>query len=117
MFDLIVPNKLCMVEDKPWTTRTKETWHNSGVVGFEDCPAILDAWYEEVKITKERGDQEVLHSMCRDGMTRLIHIHDLPRSYNTLRLDLLDNTAPKDIKIMHWTGAKGNEEIRKQMND
>jgi hypothetical protein len=117
MFDLIVPNKLCMVEDKPWTTRTKETWHNSGVVGFEDCPAILDAWYEEVKITKGRGDQEVLHSMCRDGMTRLIHIHDLPHSYNTLRLDLLDNTAPKDIKIMHWTGAKGNEEIRKQMND
>jgi hypothetical protein len=29
----------------------------------------------------------------------------------------MDNTAPKDIKIMHWTGAKGNEEIIRQMNE
>ena len=49
-------------------------------------------------------------------MKRRIHITDLPRAYNTLRLDLIDNTAPPNIKMMHWTGAKGKEKIREQMN-
>ena len=34
------------------------------------------------------------------------------KSSNTLRIDLLDNTTPKNIKVMHWTGAKGNDHIR-----
>jgi phosphatidylethanolamine-binding protein (PEBP) family uncharacterized protein len=46
----------------------------------------------------------------------MIHISDLPREYNTLRLDLIDNTAPKNIKIMHWTGKKGKDKIRSMMN-
>jgi len=53
--------------------------------------------------------------MLQDPMRRLIHITDLPRSYNTLRLDLQDLTAPKNIKVMHWTGQKGKEQIRSMM--
>ena len=117
MFDLTVFNKLTMAEDVPWSKRRGEKWHNSGVVAFENCPQILTKWAKEVRNNPVVGDQEILHSLISHGMTRLMHIEDLPREYNTLRLDLLDNTAPKDIKIMHWTGAKGNEEIRKQMND
>jgi len=26
---------------------------------------------------------------------------------------VLDNTTPKNIKIMHWTGAKGKQEIKR----
>jgi hypothetical protein len=117
IFDHTVFNKLTMAQDKPWSTRRKETWHNSGVVAFQNCPQILQKWAEEVKKYPKVGDQEVLHSLLAIGLSRLIHIEDLPKTYNTLRLDLMDNTAPKDIKIMHWTGAKGNEEIIKQMNE
>ena len=63
------------------------------------------------------GDQDMLHELVREGLSREIHIRTLSKTWNTLRLDLIDGTAPKDIKIMHWTGRKGKEEIRKQMNE
>lgn len=117
----IEPNKLSMAIDQPWTMRRKETWHNSGVVAFEGTPAILMDWASATTRVDQRpnpmfGDQDVLHSLVREGMKRMIHIEDLPKMYNTLRLDLLDSTAPKNIKLMHWTGAKGKEEIKRQMN-
>ena len=34
IFDLLEPQKLSMVEDKPWSWRRGHVWHNSGVVGF-----------------------------------------------------------------------------------
>jgi hypothetical protein len=115
VFDYLEPNKLALAKDLPWTTRHKETWHNTGVVAFRSRPIILDEWAAAVTFTKERGDQEILHMMLQDPMRRLIHITDLPRSYNTLRLDLQDLTAPKNIKVMHWTGQKGKEQIRSMM--
>ena len=45
----------------------------------------------------------------------MIHITDLPREYNTLRIDFIDGTNPNNPKIVHWTGAKGKEEIKKMM--
>jgi len=116
IFSYVEPNKLTMGVDDPWTTRHGEKWHNSGVVAFQDKPSILDAWAAEIARNPQRGDQEVLHKMVRDGMRRIIHINDLPKKYNTLRLDVLDGTTPKDIHIMHWTGQKGKEEIRRLMN-
>lgn len=111
------PNRLGMVEDVPWTKRRGRKWHNSGVVVFEGKPKILEDWAFTVSMnTTEVGDQEVLHSMLKDDLQRMIHINDLPRDYNTLRIDLMDGTAPKNIKIMHWTGAKGKEVIRGKMN-
>ena len=117
IFSRIEPNKLSMVEDVPWSKRRQETWHNSGVVAFQGIPIILKKWADEVKRAPVVGDQEVLHSMLRVGMNRLMHIEDLPRQYNTLRIDLIDKSEPKNIKILHWTGAKGKEEIKRQMND
>ena len=49
IFTLLEPNKLNMVEDKPWTKRRKEVWHNSGIVGFIDKPVILTQWAQQVK--------------------------------------------------------------------
>jgi len=116
VFDYIEPNKLAMVEDVPWSTRRREKWHNSGVVAFTGRPAILDKWVGEVAINPVAGDQEVLHMLVRSGMNRLIHIKDLPRQYNTLRLDLQDKSQPNNIKIMHWTGPKGKQYIKEVMN-
>ena len=113
IFNYTEPHKLSMVEDAPWSKRRGETWHNSGVVAFEDNPYILSIWHNMVIKNPLVGDQEVLHEYLKQGMNRLIYIRDLPRQYNTLRLDVLDETTPKNIKIMHWTGAKGKQEIKR----
>ena len=112
IFNYTEPNKLCMVEDVPWSKRRGETWHNSGVVAFQGTPNILGEWATEVSYNPKAGDQEVLHTMLSDPLKRIIHIKDISREYNTLRIDLIDNTAPKNIKVMHWTGAKGNDYIK-----
>jgi len=112
IFNHTEPNKLCMVEDVPWSKRRGETWHNSGVVAFQGTPNILGEWATEVSYNPKVGDQEVLHTMLSDPLKRIIHIKDISREYNTLRIDLIDNTAPKNIKVMHWTGVKGNDYIK-----
>ena len=122
IFSYTQPNKLSMVEDQPWSTRRGETWHNSGVVAFKGVPVILNHWAQEATMLMEDrgpmyGDQDILHEMVRPGLNRQIHINTIPKKYNTLRIDLLDGTQPDDIKIMHWTGAKGKDEIRKQMEN
>ena len=116
IFSYIEPNKLLMAEDRPWSTRRKEVWHNSGVVAFSGRPSILDEWNAAIKNNPVQGDQEVLHLLMREGMRRSIYITDLPRRFNTLRLDVLDNTVPANIKIMHWTGQKGKDKIREMAN-
>lgn len=122
IFYLTEPNKLSMIEDQPWSMRRKETWHNSGVVVFQGKPVVLNHWQQETAMILDYrgpmyGDQDVLHELIRTGLNRQIHINTIPKKWNTLRLDLLDKTAPQDIKIMHWTGSKGKDEIRKQMNE
>lgn len=115
IFDYVEPNKIGMVEDVPWSTRRKEKWHNSGVVAFADRPNILDEWATAVATNPQVGDQEVLHGLVKDGIRRMIHITDLPRKFNTLRLDVQDGTAPSDTVIMHWTGPRGKDIIRKMI--
>jgi len=122
IFNYVEPNKLAMVEDRPWSARRGEKWHNSGVVAFNSRPNILDQWSAAVANVKSNnnpmlGDQDILHHLVRDGIKRMIHITDLPQQYNTLRLDVLDNNVPSYIKCMHWTGGKGKEHIRSLMND
>lgn len=122
IFDLIDSNKLTMVEDHPWTIRRGERWHNSGVVAFQNRPLVLDHWAEEAMMMVEDrgpmfGDQDILHGLVREGLKREIHIKTIPKQWNTLRLDLIDHTASSNIKIMHWTGRMGKDEIRKQMNE
>ena len=115
IFNYIEPNKLAMVEDVPWSKRRQEKWHNSGVVAFGFKPIILDEWATAVALNPQVGDQEVLHTLVREGFRRDIHITDLPRKFNNLRLDLLDGTNDPNPIVMHWTGAKGKEVIRNMM--
>lgn len=115
IFDYTEPEKLSMVEDKPWSQRRKEIWHNSGVVAFQDKPLILKMWAQQVAANPVVGDQEVLHSML-NPITKLTYIKDMPHKYNVLRIDLLDGRRPKDARVIHWTGKKGKDKIRSQIN-
>ena len=121
IFDHVTPDKLSMVIDQPWTTRRPEmgNWYNSGVVAFTGVPTVLREWNRHItqKLTNEVGDQEVLHWMIGgDPLREITHIQQMPRIYNTLRLDLVDNTAPNNPRVMHWTGRKGKDKIREMMN-
>lgn len=111
IFDLIEPEKLLMAEDKPWSRRRNETWHNSGVVGFVDKPIILKNWAAEVQEKPEVGDQEVLHNML-NGITKIKYIENLPNEYNVLRLQIDTDGYEGKKKIIHWTGFKGKQHIK-----
>jgi hypothetical protein len=129
IFNYIEQNKLTVVVDHPWTEGGSPwtpqgncgPWYNSGVVAFEvanlNLPVVLQNWRTEVKEKgKHRGDQEALYFLLNLGeMNRVIHIAEAPHKYNVLRLDVLQERVPNKPAIMHWTGHKGKEEIRRQM--
>ena len=118
IFDLSEPHKLGMVEDRPWTARRNELgkWYNSGVVLIEGTPRILKEWANECLANPVQGDQEVLYLMMGgDEIKKLSFINPLPHTYNTLRLDYIDNIAVENPRIIHHTGEKGNNTIRKQL--
>ena len=115
VFDYIEPSKLNMCEDRPWSRRRKEEWHNSGVVAFEGVPSILQDWADKTREAPTVGDQEVLHLMMKSPLDRLIYINTLPNEFNWLRLQLLDKEDSPKKKAIHWTGRKGKEEIRRQL--
>jgi len=116
IFDKLKANKLNMVEDKPWTQRRRETWYNSGVVGIIHKPDILKKWVASVRTSQTVGDQEVLHSIL-NPITQMTHINPLPNEYNVMRLQTEVDGYKGKVKVMHWTGEKGNEKLRSMMND
>lgn len=114
IFNLLESGKLNMVEDKPWTKRRNEIWHNSGVVGFIGKPVILYNWVAAVKQNPQVGDQEVLHSIL-NPITKIGNIHDLPNEFNVMRLQTELDNYDGPIKVMHWTGIKGKDRIREML--
>jgi len=115
IWDHVEDNKLGMVEDKPWSARRGEVWHNSGVVAMKGKPNILRKWADECRKNPKVGDQEVLHSMMLTPISRMTHINSVPNIYNWLRIQLLDGQDNPNKLAMHWTGAKGKEQIKKIM--
>lgn len=115
VFDFIEPNKLNMVEDKPWSKRRGEEWHNSGIVGVKGTPEILNRWSEATYKNPQIGDQEILHSILKTPLDRVIYINTLPNEFNWLRIQLLDGQDSNKKLAIHWTGRKGKMEIKKQM--
>lgn len=114
IFNYLEEGKLAMVEDKPWSKRRGETWHNSGIVGIKGKPPILSDWVNACYESPKVGDQEVLHEMLMESpLKRISNIVDLPNIYNWLRIQLLDGNDNPNKLCMHWTGQKGKLEIRK----
>jgi len=83
----------------------------SCVVGFIDKPPILYQWAKAIRDDPVQGDQEVLHLML-NPITKIKYINDIPNEYNVLRLQTELDGYDGNIKVMHWTGAKGKDKIR-----
>ena len=118
IFSLLQPNKLNMVEDKPWTKRRGENgaWYNSGVVGYIGKPPILRQWADWILESNEIGDQEVLYERL-DPLEKLTYINPLPNEYNWLRVQIEhDDQDSWNKKVVHWTGYKGKKRIMDQIN-
>jgi len=120
IFIYVEPNRLAMVEDKPWTKRRGDSrglqYYDSGIVAFKDSPVILHQWAKNIEKSPQQGDQEVLHSMMESPLNQRIYISDIPNEYNWLRLQLEhDNQDSSKKKTIHWTGPKGKEKIKKMM--
>lgn len=116
LFNHVEDGKLGMCEDRGWSKRRGEKWHNSGVVAMRGVPRILPQWERECSNNPRVGDQEVLHEMVRvTPLEREINISDVPCKYNWLRLDILDGLDTSDKVAMHWTGHKGKLQIKKIM--
>ena len=120
LFDWIEPNRLAMVEDKPWTKRRPDMrgllYYNSGIVAFNGDPQILHQWAYNVEKNPQQGDQETLHAMMESPLSQRVYITDLPNEYNWLRLQLEhDNQDSNRKKAIHWTGTKGKEKIRSKI--
>ena len=117
VFNYVEENRLAMVEDKPWSARRGETWHNSGIVAFKGTPMILHQWAQLVEQNPTVGDQETLHLILREHpLQRMIYITDLPNEFNWLRIQLLDGQDNIKKKAIHWTGPKGKDKIRSLIN-
>lgn len=121
MFSLTCDEMLSIVEDRPWSNRRPQlgAWYNTGVVAFRGKPKILVEWEQQCRVPRGiAGDQEILHHMMGgDEIKKAAYIKPLPHTYNTLRLDIVDNIAVQNPLVMHWTGAKGNEIIQRQINE
>lgn len=116
VFDYIEDEKLAMVEDRPWSARRGEKWHNSGVIALRGNPDILQRWANECRRASKTGDQEVLHSMINESpLTRLKYIVDLPNIYNWLRIQIIDGQDSNKKLAMHWTGQHGKNVIWKKI--
>jgi len=112
IFDLLKPNKLNMVQDRPWAKRRGGVQFNSGVVGIINKPLILGMWADWCKHSNEVGDQETLTANL-NPITQLTYINELPNEYNHLRLQIENDNQPADnARMIHWTGPKGKERIR-----
>ena len=86
-------------------------YFNTGVLGAPaDHPLILE-WGKAVwaRHTEFRGDQELFNLALyeRPGA----QITELPERFNRLRV----NGDSPDAAVMHWTGAEGKREIRRQL--
>jgi hypothetical protein len=115
LFNLLVPNKLNMVEDLPWKLRRGGVQFNSGVVGIIDKPLILGMWQDWCSRSEQVGDQETLTANL-NPITQMTYINNLPNEYNHLRLQIENDNQPADnARIIHWTGAKGKERIKGMM--
>lgn len=116
IFELLKPNMLNMVEDKPWAKRRGGVQYNSGVVGVVGNPMILNMWAQWIKEGNAVGDQETLTANL-NPITSIKYINPLPNEYNWLRLQIEnDNEPATDARVVHWTGQKGNDRIRSMMN-
>jgi hypothetical protein len=125
IFNLLLENKINIVKDRPWTSRRGEVWYNTGVVGVTGKYISAIHRWSQVCIELKNGytinkipigDQDALLKCLKDNPLFALYINELPNEYNWLRIQFIDGQDSKDKMIIHWTGPKGKEEIKRQLN-
>ena len=109
VFDLVKPETIGLTRD--WV---RGDWWATGVIVVNDRPNLLYEWNNRLNKGDDiRGDQEALLDMI-DKNTHP-QITELPQEYQWLRISLNQGKDSADKKVIHWTGPKGREHIRKNL--
>ena len=109
VFDLVKPDTIGLTRD--WV---RGDWWATGVIVVNDRPNLLYEWNNRLNKGDDiRGDQEALLDMI-DKNTHP-QITELPQEYQWLRISLNQGKDSADKKVIHWTGPKGREHIRKNL--
>ena len=109
VFDLVKPDTIGLTRD--WV---RGNWWATGVIVVNDRPNLLYEWNNRLNFGDGiRGDQEALEEM----ISNYTHpqITELPQEYQWLRISLNQGKDSADKKVIHWTGPKGREYIRKNL--
>lgn len=124
LFHYIPDVGICIAIDKPWTELRNEQWHNTGIFGAYTYNQLLITWEHNCRhgIGLEQhpnlpppGDQDVLHKILVNNPIMMSYIHEIPNKFNFLRLQVDRGDKVDDVRVIHWTGAKGKEYIKGQI--
>lgn len=123
IFGYIKEGKMTVCPDLPWMKRKpSQKWFNTGVIALTGKPVLFREWFKRCMNLPNNqhrpmyGDQNILAEMLINNKVVMDNIVGLPNKYNVLRIQIQeDKTIPKDVLIYHWTGRKGDREIKRQM--
>ena len=89
-------------------------WWATGVIVVNDRPSLLEHWDRRLNADDGiRGDQEALYELV--GNKEHEQIQELPQDYQWLRISLNKGKDSPTKKVIHWTGPRGKEHIRKNL--
>ena len=111
IFELVPPGKIGLTRDI-----ARGNWWATGVIVVNDRPSLLEHWDRRLNPIPNdgiRGDQEALKEIV--GTNPHEQIQELPIEYQWLRLSLHKGIDNPNKKVIHWTGPKGKEHIRKNL--
>lgn len=117
LFDWIEnPYELYAARDviTPVSCKHLSPFYNGGVIGaFSNSPPA-HRWRRAVMEghMHHRDDQRILSELANEIVGNFVV--EIPPVYNRLRLDR--NPSPDDV-IRHWTGPKGKDTIRRQLEE
>tara|TARA_B100000902_G_C27175990_1_gene846381 strand:+ start:311 stop:946 length:636 start_codon:yes stop_codon:yes gene_type:complete len=110
VFDLVPPGMIGLTRDI-----VRANWWATGVIVVNDRPPLLEEWDKRLQAGDGiRGDQEALHDLI--NIQPHEQIIELPQDYQWLRIALNKGKDSPTKKIIHWTGPKGKEIIRKNIH-
>ena len=109
VYNLVPPGMIGLTRD--WV---RGNWWATGVIVVNDRPSLLEHWDRRLNADDGiRGDQEALYELV--GNKEHEHIQELPQDYQWLRISLNKGKDSPTKKVIHWTGPRGKEHIRKNL--
>ena len=109
VYNLVPPGMIGLTRD--WV---RGNWWATGVIVVNDRPSLLEHWDRRLNADDGiRGDQEALYELV--GNKEHEQIQELPQDYQWLRISLNKGKDSPTKKVIHWTGPRGKEHIRKNL--